>query len=91
MDGVPISSRRCREGLSRDDLPSKPRKETDQRSRHIRETVEAEAMPASILRDLLRTNIESLLPERALAIAKVEEQSAREYFDLMASMGVRSQ
>ncbi len=48
-------------------------------------------MPASILRDLLRTNIESLLPERALAIAKVEEQSAREYFDLMASMGVRSQ
>jgi hypothetical protein len=30
--------------------------------------------------------IESLLPERALAIAKVEEQSAREYFDTMASM-----
>lgn len=74
------------EQIERYDLPSKPRKDTDQRSRHIRKTVEAEAMPAKILRDLLRTNIESLSPERALAIAKVEEQSAREYFDAMASM-----
>jgi hypothetical protein len=74
------------EQIERYDLPSKPRKETDRRSRHIREAVEAEAMPAKILRDLLRTNIESLLPERALAIAKVEEQSAREFFDAMASM-----
>ncbi len=74
------------EQIERYDLPSKPRKETDQRSRHIRETVEAEAMPAKVLRDLLRTNIESLLPERALAIARVEEQSAREFFDAMASL-----
>ena len=68
------------------DLPSKPRKDTDRRSRHIRETVEAEAMPAKILRDLLRTNIETLLPHRALAIAKIEEESAREYFETMAKM-----
>ncbi len=68
------------------DLPSKPRKETDRRSLHIRETVEAEAMPAGVLRHLLRGNIESLLPERALAVAKVEEQSAREYFDRLAEI-----
>jgi hypothetical protein len=74
------------EQIERYDLPSKPRKDTDRRSRHIRETVEAEAMPAGILRDLLRTNIESLLPERALAIAEVEEQSAREYFEAIAML-----
>lgn len=68
------------------DLPTKPRKDTDRRALHIRETVEAEAMPAGIMRNLLRTNIESLLPERALAVAKVEEQSARDYFDRLAEI-----
>jgi hypothetical protein len=68
------------------DLPAKPRKETDRRALHIRETVEAEAMPAGVLRELLRTNIESLLPERALSVAKVEEQSARDYFDRLAEI-----
>ena len=79
------------EQIERYDLPSKPRKDTDRRALHIRETVEAEAMPAKILRDLLRTNIESLLPERALAIAKVEEQSAREYFAAISTLkrGIR--
>jgi hypothetical protein len=48
------------------------------------ETVEAEAMPAGILRHLLRTNIESLLPERALTVAKAEKESAQDYFDMLA-------
>jgi len=68
------------------DLPVKPRKETDRRALHIRETVEAEAMPAWMLRDLLRRSIEALLPEDALAVARVEEQSAREYFDRLAEI-----
>lgn len=68
------------------DLPTKPRKATDRRALHIRETVEAEAMPAGILRDLLRANIENLLPERALAVAQIEEQSARDYFDRLAEI-----
>jgi hypothetical protein len=71
------------------DLPSKPRKETDRRALHILETVEAEAMPANVLRALLRGVIEKLLPERALAIARIEEQSAREYFERIASLEVR--
>lgn len=78
------------EQIAQYDLPSKPRKATDLRSPHIRDTVEAEAMPAHILRDLLRTNIESLLPERALAVAAVEEQSARAFFDAMAAMRGRA-
>ncbi|MGC4025329.1 MAG: hypothetical protein QM744_09370 [Mesorhizobium sp.] len=41
---------------------------------------------AGILRNLLRTNIESLLPEHALAVARVEEESARDYFEKLAEI-----
>ncbi|BCH23555.1 hypothetical protein [Mesorhizobium sp. L-8-3] len=68
------------------DLPTKPRKETDRRSLHIVGTVEAEAMPAGILRELLRTEIENLLPPDALMVARVEEQSAKDYFDRLAEI-----
>lgn len=60
------------------DLPTKPRKASDKRSAHVAETVEAEAMPAHVLRALLRKEIERLLPEGALTAAKVAEQSERE-------------
>jgi hypothetical protein len=59
------------------DLPAKPRKEGDRRARHVKETVEAEAMPAGILRQLLRDTIESFLPPDALAVAKAAEESER--------------
>ena len=39
-----------------------------------------------MLRKLLRDNIEVLLPDRALAVAKAEEQSARDYFDSIADI-----
>jgi hypothetical protein len=68
------------------DLPTKPRKAGDRRAPHVRETVEAEAMPAGILRTLLRENIESLLPERALEIARIEEQSAKDYLTQIAEI-----
>jgi hypothetical protein len=57
------------------DLPKKDRKDTDRRALHITYTVEAEAMPARIMRALLRDNIEPLLPPRALAVARVAEES----------------
>ena len=69
------------------DLPRKPRKVSDRRSLHVTETVEAEALPAGILRDLLRFEIEALLPEHAMAVARVEEESARAYFDRIADLG----
>lgn len=68
------------------DLPSKPRKEGDRRSLHITETVEAEAMPAGVLRRMLRDEIERLLPAHALAVARVEEEAAQAHFDIMAEM-----
>jgi hypothetical protein len=70
------------------DLPTKPRNGNDRRALHIQETVEAEAMPAGILRRILRDTIEVLLPRDALAVAKAAEESEREqlrrWADLMA-------
>lgn len=68
------------------DLPTKPRKETDRRSLHISIAVEAEAMPAKILRGILREKIEALLPVNALAVAQVAEQSERQHLVDMAAM-----
>ncbi|SEA74067.1 hypothetical protein [Nitrosospira multiformis] len=58
-------------------LATKARKESDARSQHIAFTVEAEAMPAGIMRRILREKVEALLPENALSVAKVAEQSER--------------
>jgi hypothetical protein len=66
------------------DLPTKPRKASETRVRYITETVEAEAIPANTLRELLRTEIEKLLPPDALLVAKMEEDSAREYLEIFA-------
>jgi hypothetical protein len=68
------------------DLPTKPRKETDRRSLHVTETVEAEAMPAAIMRGILRTEIEALLPRGALAVAQAAEESEREHLDRMIEL-----
>lgn len=59
------------------DLPSNPRKATDKRSQHVQFAVEAEAMPAATMRALVRTHVESYLPEHALEIAKVAEAEER--------------
>ena len=72
--------------IKRYNLPTRPRKDGDRRSLHIHEVVEAEAMPPHILRNILRRNIESLLPEAALQVAEVEEKSARDFFDRMADI-----
>ncbi|QRZ13738.1 hypothetical protein JWJ88_03480 [Paracoccus methylovorus] len=68
------------------DLPTKPRKESDRRALHIRGTVEAEAMPAHILRGLLRECIEAFLPADALAAVKVAEDSERQHLERLADM-----
>lgn len=68
------------------DLPTKPRKLTDRRASHVEHTVEAEAMPAKILRSILRSSIEVLLPEGALEVAKVAEKSERDHMRRMAEL-----
>jgi hypothetical protein len=67
------------EQIDRYGLPEKPRKATDRRSLHVKATVEAEAMPAAIMRALLREKIESLLPEDALETARAAEESERDW------------
>lgn len=68
------------------DLPTKPRKDGDKRSQHVKYSVEAEAMKASDLRSILRANVEALLPVGALHTAKVAEQSERSHLRNMAAM-----
>lgn len=68
------------------DLPTKPRKDGDKRSLHVAHTVEAEAMPAHTLRTILRGHVEALLPEGALHVAKVAEDSERQHLKRMARL-----
>lgn len=72
--------------IERYDLPTKPRKKTDKRALHIRETVEAEAMPAHLLRQIVREAVEALLPAGALYAAQAAEQSERAHLEQMARM-----
>ena len=87
--GVPLTFERLgitREQVEAYDLPTKPRKPGDRRALHVAYTVEAEAMPANILRGMLRDRIESLLPERALEVAKVAEANERAGLMMLASI-----
>jgi hypothetical protein len=68
------------------DLPKKPRKENDRRALHVTETVEAEAMPAAVMRQLLRDHIEALLPEKALEVARAAEESEQALLGALAQM-----
>lgn len=68
------------------DLPTKPRKELDTRSQQVAFTVEAEAMPAKIMRGILRDKVEALLPGSALAVARFAEQSEREHLSRLAAL-----
>ena len=72
--------------IKQHDLPTKPRKNSEKRVQHIEYTVEAEAMPANIMRDILRDNVESLLPTGALQVAKIAEVSERRHLINMAEM-----
>ena len=72
------------EQIRRYDLPTKPRKDGDKRALHIAYTVEAEAMPAHIMREILRDRIEALLPAGALAAAKVAEDEEKKALNLVA-------
>jgi hypothetical protein len=66
------------------DLPTKPRKEGDTRSLDVRATVEAEAMPARIMRELLTAKLDELLPEGALAEALEESDRQRAALERIA-------
>lgn len=68
------------------DLPTKPRKKNDKRAPQVKATVEAEALRAGILRQLLRDEIEALLPKHALEVAKAAEESEQKYGNILADV-----
>ena len=68
------------------DLPRNARKATDKRSSHVTYTVEAEAMPAKLMRELVRSHVESLLPEHALEQAKLVEAEERKGLEILAGV-----
>ena len=56
------------------------------RREDITKTVEAEAMPAAALRELLRSSVEGLLPDRALEVTKLVELEERNGIARMAEI-----
>ena len=77
---TPLSVRRLAinpEQIETYDLPTKPRKEGERRRLDVQETVEAEAMPANIMRRLVRNAVEAYLPPGALEATRAAEESER--------------
>lgn len=60
------------------DLPTNERKPKEKRRPEIVRTCEAEAMPAGMIRDLVRKSIESLIPSRLLETVKAAEESEKD-------------
>jgi hypothetical protein len=68
------------------DLPTRPRKKGDKRALQVQATVEAEAMPAGVMRDLLRSEIEAFVPAGALDAVKAAEESERRAINYAADV-----
>ena len=75
------------EQIARYGLPTKPRKETETRRPDILATVEAEAMPAATLRDLVVRKIESFIPVGTRDVVKIAEESERQKLAMFATNG----
>ena len=87
LEGAPLDFRRIainEEQIKRYDLPGKPRKTGDRRAQHITQTVEAEALPAKILRGLLESELDALIPASYLKALQVAEESERQAINLLA-------
>lgn len=67
------------------DLPPKPRKAGERRRPDVTESVEAEAVPPSRLRALIRERVEAHLPASAWQAARLAEQSEREGLLMLAA------
>ena len=69
------------EGFS---LPTKPRKSSEKRRPEITDTVEAEAMPANTLRQIVRGAVEAYIPIGQLEAVRAAEASERQYLETFA-------
>lgn len=71
-------------------LPTKPAKAGDKRGGFTGRTVEAEAMPAQVLRGILSAEIEAHIPENRLHVLQEAEASEREWITAIAD-AIRNQ
>lgn len=74
------------EQITRFDLPTKPRKESDRRVLDLKKTVEAEAMPTGILKQLLRDQFEALIPDGQLDVVRAAEESEQAFLLNLANL-----
>ena len=65
-------------------LPTKPRKESDRRRPDVQETVEAEAMPAGVMRNLVGSEIDKYLPKKVLERAERADMRERRSLRVVA-------
>lgn len=67
-------------------LPTRPTKKTDSRSKGFEgDSVEVDAIPPRILRELVRTRIVQHVDDHQLSVMRVAEQSEREWLERMAA------
>ena len=62
-------------------LPTRPRKASDTRSPEVTRAVEAEAIPAPVMRDIVSAALQELIPEKVLKQERlVEEQERKDVY-----------
>lgn len=81
-DGIDVTFERIAvtpDQITELDLPTRPTKQSDTRAAKFDgDSVEVDAIPSSILRDLVRAAIESWIDPEALRLTKIAEESERE-------------
>jgi hypothetical protein len=71
------------EQISDWDLPTRPTKQSDSRAKGFAaQSVELDAIPPDVLRQLVRDEIEAILPDGHLDVLSVAEESEREILDI---------
>jgi hypothetical protein len=66
-------------------LPTRPTKKSDSRAaKFVGESVEVDAIPSSVLRDMVREAIEQWIDPEALRLTKIAEESQREVLQRIA-------
>ena len=58
-------------------LPTRPPKPSDKRSQEVTRAVEAEAIPAPAMREIVSAALQGLIPERVLTVEKLIEEQER--------------
>ncbi len=67
-------------------LPTRPTKQSDTRAKGFDgESVEVDAIPSDMLRNLVRESIETLIDTEALRLTKIAEAREREVLDRLVN------